>query len=309
MLSRITVFFLLIIFKINMVQAQVPSVSAGQIIRLERFSSRFVTQRHVDILLPDRYDSSQKYCVLYLHDGQMLFDSSLTWNGQSWEVDQVISRLIDGGKIRPVIVVGIWNGVETRHSDYFPQKPFESLTTNQQDELFKAKRTDGEAVFKVQKVNSDDYLKFIIQELKPYIDSHFPTIKGLQGTYIAGSSMGGLISLYAICEYPKVFGGAACLSTHWPGIFTMENNPVPDAFVRYLDENLPNPRSHKIYFDFGTATLDSLYEPLQNRVDIVMKHRGYSGKNWMTLKFPGEDHSERAWRTRLEVPLLFLLGK
>jgi predicted alpha/beta superfamily hydrolase len=132
-------------------------------------------------------------------------------------------------------------------------------------------------------------------------------VKGPKGTFIAGSSMGGLISLYALCEYPKVFGSAACLSTHWPGIFTMENNPVPDAFIRYLEENLPRPGSHKIYFDFGTETLDSLYEPLQNRVDDVMRHHGYTHKNWMTLKFPGEDHSERAWHSRLEVPLLFLL--
>lgn len=286
-----------------------PTVSSGRIIRLESFTSHYVTPRHVDIWFPGNFSAEERYPVLYMHDGQMLFDSSLTWNGQSWEVDQVVSRLIDGGKIRPVIVVGIWNGVETRHSDYFPQKPFESLAAQQQDELFNAKRTDGEAVFKVRKVNSDDYLKFIVKELKPYIDSCFPTIKGARGTCIAGSSMGGLISLYAICEYPKVFGGAACLSTHWPGIFTMENNPVPEVFVRYLDENLPNPGNHKIYFDFGTETLDSLYEPLQNRVDVVMQQRGYTGKNWMTLKFPGEDHSERAWRTRLEVPLLFLLGK
>jgi hypothetical protein len=121
--------------------------------------------------------------------------------------------------------------------------------------------------------------------------------------------MGGLISMYAICEYPAVFGGAACLSTHWPGIFQVENNPIPNAFYRYLKKNLPNPKNHKIYFDFGTATLDALYEPLQNEVDLIMKQKGFSTKNWITKKFEGENHSEIAWQKRLHIPFEFLLGK
>lgn len=124
-----------------------------------------------------------------------------------------------------------------------------------------------------------------------------------------GSSMGGLISLYAICEYPDVFGAAACLSTHWPGIFTMENNPIPEAFYRYLENNLPDPRKNKIYFDFGTATLDAMYPPLQAEVDKIMIKKGFSSGSWQTLKFEGEDHSEKAWKKRLPIPLTFLFGK
>jgi enterochelin esterase-like enzyme len=63
--------------------------------------------------------------------------------------------------------------------------------------------------------------------------------------------MGGLISPYAFCEYPKIFGWAACLSTHWLGSFTTENNPFPNSMIRYLSKKLPNPKSHKIYFDCG----------------------------------------------------------
>ena len=84
-------------------------------------------------------------------------------------------------------------------------------------------RQPGAPVFS-GKIQSDNYLKFLVKELKPFIDSSFSTLKDQQNTFIAGSSMGGLISMYAICEYPLVFGGAACLSTHWPGIFTMINN-------------------------------------------------------------------------------------
>lgn len=156
---------------------------------------------------------------------------------------------------------------------------------------------------------SDKYLKFIVSELKPYIDSTFSTLKDQPNTFIAGSSMGGLISMYALCEYPGVFGGAACLSTHWIGTVLMDNNPVPDAFVKYLNENLPDPAIHKIYFDYGDQTLDALYPPLQKKVDEVMKARGFSDKNWVTKFFPGKDHSEKSWNERLDIPLQFLLKK
>jgi predicted alpha/beta superfamily hydrolase len=117
--------------------------------------------------------------------------------------------------------------------------------------------------------------------------------------------MGGLISLYAICEYPDIFGGVACISTHWPGSFSLENNPFPDAMMSYLSGNLPDPADHKIYFDCGDQTLDALYPALQQRIDSLMSQHGYSGSNWLTGYFPGEDHSERSWAKRLNIPLEF----
>jgi enterochelin esterase-like enzyme len=119
--------------------------------------------------------------------------------------------------------------------------------------------------------------------------------------------MGGLISMYAICEYPDVFGGAACISTHWPGTFKAQNNPVPKAFLAYLTDHLPSPENHKFYFDYGTKTLDAMYKPYQMKADEIMKKKGYTNANWITREFPGEDHSERAWRKRIEIPLTFLL--
>jgi hypothetical protein len=89
----------------------------------------------------------------------------------------------------------------------------------------------------------------------------------------------------------------------------MENNPVPDAFINYLKRNLPNPKTHKIYFDYGDQTLDALYKPLQQKVDLVMKEKGFTSKNWMTKYFPGKDHSEKSWKERLDIPLEFLLKK
>jgi predicted alpha/beta superfamily hydrolase len=284
------------------------SVVSGRVIRHENFKSTFINPRNVDVWLPVDYSPKKKYPVLYMHDGQMLFDSTTTWNKQEWQVDEVISKLIKENKIKPVIGVGVWN-TQLRHSEYFPQKPFESLPQAYRDSLISyAKRNATTGLFQ-DKVQSDNYLKFLTTELKPFIDKTYATKKDQKNTFIAGSSMGGLISLYAICEYPKIFGGAACLSTHWPGIFTVDNNPIPEAFIQYMKTNLPNPNNHKIYFDFGTATLDALYEPLQSKADEVMRAKGYTLKNWTTIKYDGAEHSERAWANRLDVPFTFLLAK
>ena len=293
---------ILFIIVVNYTNAQVPKPSSGSIKRIDNFASKNVNARNIDIWLPENYNINKKYAVLYMHDGQALY-----WNHQSWDVDDVVTKLNREHTIMDVIVVGIWNGQQLRHAEYFPQKPYEKLTQVEKDtvtaQLQRASRTKD-----AFKPISNNYLKFLVDELKPFIDSSFSTYKDNAHTFIAGSSMGGLISMYAICEYPNVFGGAACLSTHWPGTFTTANNPIPQAFVNYLSHNLPNAKNHKIYFDHGDQTLDALYPPLQHNIDIVMKAKGYSKKNWMSQFFPGENHSEAAWKKRLSIPIEFLLS-
>jgi len=246
--------------------------------------------------------------VLYMHDGQMLYDQDQSWNKQAWDVDDIASELFRKDNIKKFVVVGIWNNGATRHPDYFPQKPFESLTKTEKDtviaQLQRAGRTKES--FKPQ---SDNYLKFIVKELKPFIDHKYRVYTNKENTFIAGSSMGGLISIYAICEYPKTFGGAACLSTHWVGTFTLENNPVPNAMIQYLHKKLPNPNNHKIYFDCGDKTLDALYPEIQKKVDNLMIAKKYTGRTWVTKYFEGADHSEKSWKMRLHIPLEFLFSE
>jgi enterochelin esterase-like enzyme len=285
--------------------SQQVKVASGRVQRFENFKSRYVASRDVDVWLPDGYTSSKKYAVLYMHDGQMLFDSSSNWNHQEWCVDETAGKLIKKKKIRACIVVGISNGGELRHCEYLPQKAFETLPETGQDFILTWKR-NGKTLFP-EKVMSNSYLDFLVKELKPFIDSAFSTRADISNTFVAGSSMGGLISLYAICEYPGVFGGAACLSTHWTGIFTAENNPFPRAMMNYLQTHLPDPSTHRIYFDHGDKTLDTLYQPFQQQADAIMKEKGYTSANWMTLKFPGENHTEKAWAKRFYIPLEFLL--
>jgi len=308
---KISLHLILTVLITNCIMAQIPKVTTGTIRQYENFKSKYVAARNIDVWLPEGYDVKKKYRVLYMQDGRSLFDSTITWNKQSLGVDEALGKLIKEGQIGECIVVGIWNGGPLRHSEYFPQRPFESLATERQSSIYKMSHNklgskEEEPLF-ADKVQSDNYLKFIVRELKPFIDSAFSTLSDQPNTFVMGSSMGGLISLYAICEYPDVFGGAACLSTHWVGIPDSKDNPVPAVFMSYLKEHLPDARNHKIYFDHGTATLDSLYGPYQKQVDAIMMAKGYDSGNWMTRVFPGGSHSENAWRRRLSIPLTFLL--
>ncbi len=304
--SLSTIVLLLLILVVE-AQNILPKVLYGEIKRIENFESKYITSRNIDVWIPEDYSELQKYSVLYVHDGQMLFDPENSWNKQAWNIDDVVSELSKSNKIKKVIIVGIWNGGETRHSDYFPQKPYEFLSTIQKDTINAQLRRSHIPIKKSFYPQSNDYLKFLIEELKPYVDSTYSVYSDRKNTYIMGSSMGGLISVYAICEYPEIFGGAACLSTHWAGTFTLNNNPIPDAFIKYLSKSLPSPRSHKIYFDYGDQTLDKLYPEIQKKIDKLMTIKGYDENNWITKFFPGENHSEDAWGKRLNVPLEFLL--
>lgn len=288
--------------------AQQVKVTSGKIQRIANFKSQYVDARNIDVWLPDSYSDKEKYAVVYMHDGQSLFDAETTWNKQAWEVDVTAGKLNTEPKNKKFIVVGIWNNGLKRHSEYFPQKPYQKLTVEQKqfvsDTLLKLKKID-----QTFEPNSDNYLRFLINELKPFIDSRFSTLTDKDNTFIAGSSMGGLISLYAICEYPDIFGAAACLSTHWPGIFQLEDNPIPETFFDYMRTYLPNYRTNRIYFDYGDQTLDQMYFSLQLTANDIMREKGFSNGNWNTLLFPGKDHSEKSWAERLNIPLEFLLKK
>jgi hypothetical protein len=111
-------------------------VSAGTLYHFPNFNSSYVDDRNIDVWVPGTYSRGKKYPVLYMHDGQMLFDSSVTWNKQEWQVDEIAGRLIKEKKTREFIIVGIWNNGPLRHFEYFPQKPFISLPQKQQDSLY-----------------------------------------------------------------------------------------------------------------------------------------------------------------------------
>jgi len=278
----------------------------GRIHRIMKFPSKYVQVRTVDVWLPEGYSNTKKYEVLYMHDGQMLFDGKTTWNKQEWGVDETISQLILNQQINDVIVIAIWNIPQVRYLDYFPQKAMDYLTKEEKNIILDNATSLG---LNFNSLSADNYLKFIVNEVKPYVDSTYSVETKASKTAIMGSSMGGLISMYALCEYPNVFGKAACLSTHWIGLKNLEHNPIPKAIFSYLMEHLPQSKTHKIYFDYGTETLDAYYLPYQNRVSEILKVKGYDAFSSENKRFDAADHTENAWKSRLSVPLLFLFKK
>ena len=226
-----------------------------------------------------------------MHDGQNLFDPLQAYAGVDWGISEAIGRLSQAGVIQEAIVVGIWN-TDKRWQEYMPQK---AVDMPQAASLKKAlsEQHEGEVI-------SDNYLRFIVREVKPFIDSEYRTLPGQESTVVMGSSMGALASLYALCEYPETFGGAGCVSTHWPA--------ASETLIAYLAQALPRPGHHRLYFDYGTEDVDAPYEPYQAQADAVMRAAGYrEGIDWMTNKFVGAGHSEKAWRERVHIPLQFLL--
>lgn len=252
-------------------------------------------QRTVDVWRPPAYAQAPdtRYPVLYMHDGQNLFDPALAYTGVDWGVDEAVLRLIHERGLPGAIIVGVWNSGDERWLDYMPQRPAQLPAVQAK---FAGWGRANSAL-----IRSDAYLKFLVEELKPFIDATYRTLPDQPHTFVMGSSMGGLISLYALEQYPHVFGGAGCLSTHWPA--------GGDALMDDLAAHLPPPGRHRLYFDYGTATLDALYEPFQQRMDGHLAAAGYTRDvDWVTRKFAGAEHNEAAWRARVDGPLRFLLG-
>ncbi len=290
--------------KIEFKKLEKAVLAGGNLFRVDSFPSIYITPRPVDVWLPEGYSKDKKYNVLYMHDGQNLFDETSTWNKQEWKVDDWATQLMSEGKTKDFIVVGIHNIPQIRWQDLFPEKAMDYMNVKVKDSLMAlAKKSNFNVDFK-----GDEYLNFLVEELKPVIDNQYSVYTDKSHTFVAGSSMGGLMSMYAISEYPEVFAGAACVSTHWVGAMPMPNNPYPEAIFKYMEANLPDPDTHKLYFDYGNKTLDQHYPQYAPRIDDLLEAVGYNSTNSKNLFFEGTDHSESSWNKRLDQPLTFLLG-
>jgi enterochelin esterase-like enzyme len=283
-----------------------PEVAVGRIERLPTIASRFVDARPVDVWLPAGYSTAKRYDVLYMHDGQMLYDAGKSWNGLAWGVHLALDRLVKAGRVPDTIVVGVWNNGPQRYAEYYPQKML-ALAPEPVRREYVERASNGRS-------QSDAYLRFLVEEVKPEIDRRYATRPGREHTHLMGSSMGGLISVYALCEYPQVFGAAAALSTHWVGIPTAwgpersRNAALPLAAMNYLAQHLPDPATHRLYTDRGTVDLDGLYAPGHAFVAELLRDRGYTAAQATTRIVEGGRHTETDWAARLDDVLPFLLG-
>jgi predicted alpha/beta superfamily hydrolase len=223
--------------------------------------------RRIWIYLPNSYNTTKKhYPVMYLHDGQNLFDEATTAFGNEWGVDECLDSLIGKGK-QGCIVIGIDNGGDTRMSEY---NPYEFVWKN--DTETKTFLPEGDA-----------YLDFLVQTLKPFIDKKYRTIPSKENTIIAGSSMGGLISYYAALKYPAVFGKAGIFS---PAFWTA---PAIAAFTDSAAKSI----NAKFFFYMGEKEGDK-HVKLMN--EIAEKLGGNSHTMIYSVIDEEGEHNEKAWR-------------
>ncbi len=247
--------------------------------------------RHVEIWLPPGYDDdpSARYPVLYMHDGQNLFDPRIANTGVDWGVDEAVVRLVERRIIPPIIVVGVWNTAE-RGPEYSPWH------------------------------RAPDYARFLIEELMPRVNAEFRTLTGPEDTAVMGSSMGGLLSFYLVTKHPDVFGACGCVSTHFPlseaqvaqylaGATAAENADSTPYIIRDIEAGLHVPRGTRYWFDYGTEGLDADYGPTHVAVRAWLLEQGLvEGGDFVVRPYEGADHNEASWRARLGDPLTFLFG-
>lgn len=270
------------------VAAQRAHTLTGDIRLHKGFHSKILNNdRDVIVYLPPGYDKDKqrRYSVLYFHDGQNLFDGSTSFiPGQEWRVDEAAEALIAGGKIEPLIIVGVYNTGKDRINEYTPVP----------EPKYKA---GGKA---------DLYGRLLAEELKPFIDKTYRTKKGAAHTGLGGSSLGGLVSMYLGLRYPNVFGRVAVVSPSvWWG-----NNQI----VKYVESQQKRPPL-RIWLDIGTKE-GGTGEEAQHTVDGARLLRdSLVKKGWKLekdLKYfeaQGAEHNERAWAARVEQILEFLFPR
>ena len=248
--------------------------------------------RHVSIWLPPGYvaDATKQYRVIYMSDGQNLFDPRIANTGVDWGVDEAMTRLSDAGEIEPAIVVAAWSS-PSRGVEYSPWH------------------------------DAEKYARFLMDELMPRVDSEFRTLRGPENTFHMGSSMGGLLSFYLITHHPDVFGACGCISTHFPLSEAMAakyfsgaaQSELPDQ-TPYIEYDIANgvalPKGVRMWFDHGTRGLDASYTPSHASVRAWLLKQGFiENQDFVMRTFEGADHNEASWRARLDLPLRFLLGR
>jgi predicted alpha/beta superfamily hydrolase len=227
-------------------------------------------ERDVLVWLPPSYetDFSKRYPVLYMHDGQNIVDPNTSFIGYDWHVDEVAESLIKFNKMKEIIVVGIYNSPD-RREEY-------------------AQTSLGEA-----------YQKFIVEKLKPMIDTEYRTLSDRENTGVMGSSMGGLASFLLVWNYPEVFSMAGCLSPAFP-----------EETIEEVEEYNGPTKNIRLYIDNGGVGLE---KQLQIGCDLMLpllRKKGFTdGNNLEWFLDEKAEHNERAWAARLWRPLMFMFGK
>ncbi|MBA3890509.1 MAG: alpha/beta hydrolase [Gemmatimonadaceae bacterium] len=257
-----------------------PHTLTGDVRTHENFASRHLEQqRHVMVYLPPGYDAGgvRRYPVLYLHDGQNVFDRATAF-GEEWQVDESAQALIMSGAISPLIIVAVYNAGAHRVDEYTPTE----LPDN---------GGGGHA---------DDYGRMLVEELKPFIDAGYLTLPSAASTAVGGSSLGGLLSMHLGIRYPTVFGRLAVLS---PSIWW------DDRIIVRSVEALPRKLPTRIWLDVGTREGAAASTNARALRDALVSRGWTVGEDLMYEEVEGGEHNEQSWGARIGRVLQYLFPK
>ncbi|MEA2176553.1 MAG: hypothetical protein QOD00_4145 [Blastocatellia bacterium] len=259
----------------------------GEIRYHRNFHSNFLpADRDVIVYLPPGYttDTQKRYPVLYMQDGQNLFDGATSFiQGNEWRMDETAQSLIQSGAIEPLIIVGVYN-TRDRTDEYTPAR----------DPKYK------------QGGKADLYGRLLVEEVKPLIDANYRTLKDAQNTGLGGSSLGGLVSLYLGLKYPQVFGKLAVVS---PSVWFADRIIVRDVLTLKTKPRL------RLWVDIGTSEGQDELDSIQTADDARLLRDALIAKGWKTAsdlsytEIPGAQHNEPAWAQRVEPILKYLFKK
>lgn len=259
------------------IDAGVEHTITGDVRTHEHFHSQYLEHdRTVMVYLPPNYDpeSAERYPVLYLQDGQNVFDRATSF-GEEWRVDESAEALITVGAIEPLIVVAIYNTGEHRVDEYTPTPRAEIGRGG----------------------HANDYGRMLIEELKPFIDSTYNTLPSAANTALGGSSLGGLLTLHLGLRHSTVFGRLAALS---PSVWW------DDCVLLREVQALPGKLPFKLWLDAGTAEGTDTIENTRKLRDALVAKGWTIGDDLAYLEELGGEHNEHSWAMRVERVLRFL---
>lgn len=255
--------------------------------------------RWVDVWLPKMEAAQGPLALVLAQDGQNIFDPSTAYGGESWELHLAVQKLIDSQQIRPCMVVGIWN-TSNRFNEYLPSPAVVGLDTA------------AFAILKAERMaapQSDAYVAWIDQVLMPFLTANYPISQAADDRFLIGSSMGGLISSYLLAKLPNQFGGAMCVSTHWPLSLKRNELAFSAPYRSWLLAQMPVLQHKRLYMDHGDLTLDSFYAIHQQAFDAAWKSQTAFPANYRSMAFEQAAHNEASWRARVHLPIKFMLGQ